>query len=214
MKKTLGRLGALAAAVGLVTAGLVGLAGPAQAGEINESDFVGLGLCGAGEQASSDDEFEKYNLESSFGPVCNRKGLTYVGYTRQKGSQFLVYTPYGCPVGQTCQSVNAGDEPGESEPVQKTPPLPPPCWDASVNNCPVGGAHQTLPGQPMICRYWTKQQTHWGHGSRPRLHPLMFRTTENCRPPTLTAFDHHTPAAMRGPWPSEPLTTGNGSTGT
>ena len=140
MKKTLGRLGSVAAAVGLVAAGLVGLAGPAQAGEINESDFVGLGLCGAGEQASSDDEFEKYNLESSFGPVCNRKGLTYVGYTRQKGSQFLVYAPYGCPVGQTCQSVNAGDEPGESEPVQKTPPLPPPCWDASVNNCPVGGA--------------------------------------------------------------------------
>ena len=27
-------------------------------------------------------------------------------------------------------------------------------------------------------------------------------------------FDHHTPAAMQGPWPSEPLTTGNGSTGT
>ena len=25
------------------------------------------------------------------------------------------------------------------EPVQKTPP-PPPCWDASINNCPVGGA--------------------------------------------------------------------------
>ena len=27
------------------------------------------------------------------------------------------------------------------------------------------------PGQPMIFRYWTKQQTHWGHGNRLRLHP-------------------------------------------
>ena len=27
----------------------------------------------------------------------------------------------------------------DGEPVQKNPP-PPPCWDASINNCPVGGA--------------------------------------------------------------------------
>ena len=29
--------------------------------------------------------------------------------------------------------------PVTNEPVQKAPP-PPPCWDASINNCPVGGA--------------------------------------------------------------------------
>jgi hypothetical protein len=32
-----------------------------------------------------------------------------------------------------------GDEVDGDEPVQKRPP-PPPCWDASINNCPVNGA--------------------------------------------------------------------------
>ena len=140
MKKTLGRLGTVTVVVGLVTAGLVELAGPAQAGEINKSDFVGLLDCDAAQQAVSDDDFETYNLESLFEPACNRKGLAYVGYTRQQGQQFLVYAPFGCPIGEPCQSVNAGDEPGESEPVQTHPP-PPPCWSAeALNNCPVGGA--------------------------------------------------------------------------
>ena len=64
----------------------------------------------------------------------------------------------------------------------------------------------------MTYRCSMKQQTHWGHGSRPQLHPPMSRTTESCKPPMHTAFDHHTPAAMPGPWPIELLTTESGST--
>ena len=151
MKKTLGRLGTVTVVVGLVTAGLVELAGPAQAGEINKSDFVGLLDCDVAQQAVSDDDFETYNLESGFEPACNGKGLAYVGYTRQQGQQFLVYAPFGCLIGESCQSVNAGDEPGESEPVQ-TPPPPPPCWSAeALNNCPVGGALRfAVPNYAMV----------------------------------------------------------------
>jgi len=36
------------------------------------------------------------------------------------------------------------------EPMQKTPP-PPPCWDATINNCPVGGALRfTAPKYAMV----------------------------------------------------------------
>ncbi|NKB92430.1 MAG: hypothetical protein GKR85_09185 [Candidatus Nanopelagicales bacterium] len=212
MKKTLGRLGSVAAAVGLVAAGLVGFAGPAQAGEIDGNDYVGLVECDAAqtltaEQATTND------VESAFPAKCNQRGFSYVGYTKEphhSWKDYFFFTPYGCPIGRDCTAteagggavidpplpdeayceedqswshplatselidicgpsgagllqpyvnrswtddegktqkwkavgkrVNAGDGPGESEPVQKTPPPPPPCWDATINNCPVGGA--------------------------------------------------------------------------
>ena len=41
-------------------------------------------------------------------------------------------------------------EPAVGEPVQVAPP-PPPCWDASINNCPVGGALRfTAPKYAMV----------------------------------------------------------------
>ena len=37
------------------------------------------------------------------------------------------------------------------EPVKRRPPPPPPCWDASINNCPVGGALRfTAPQYAMV----------------------------------------------------------------
>ena len=213
MKKTLGRLSAVAAAVGLVAGGLVGLAGPAQAGEIDGNDYVGLVECDASYPYTAE-EATTNDVESAFPAKCNQQSSSYVGYTKEphhswKG--YFFFTPYGCPIGRDCTATEAGggtgddggsgggpvkytctegyedydlycetdindykpDEckselnklagpgftvdpfidlenacagsralsssDGSGEPEQLPPP-PPPCWDASINNCPVGGA--------------------------------------------------------------------------
>ena len=55
------------------------------------------------------------------------------------GDWVRAYVP-DCPSSKTrALDANAWAEYVTSEPVQVAPP-PPPCWDASINNCPVGGA--------------------------------------------------------------------------
>ena len=61
-------------------------------------------------------------------------GTPPAGYVEFKGTDGRVY--WGIPV--------------TDEPVQVAPP-PPPCWDASINNCPVGGAlRSTAPKYAMV----------------------------------------------------------------
>jgi hypothetical protein len=53
---------------------------------------------------------------------------------------------------ETADSTGGQDGDGESvEATRPTPPPPPPCWDASINNCPVGGALKfSAPAYAMV----------------------------------------------------------------
>ena len=77
--------------------------------------------------------------------VESDEGVTYFNVTEWDGSD----PPEGYEVfyvqGQPFLGQRVSDEP-----VQKNPP-PPPCWDASINNCPVGGALRfTAPKYAMV----------------------------------------------------------------
>ena len=75
MKKTLGRLGSVAAAVGLVTAGLVGFAGPVQ-GNHNEHPFCGESP--KGEEWEAEGDAEK-DAETNAAKTC-AEGLDFSHY--------------------------------------------------------------------------------------------------------------------------------------
>ena len=134
-KKSWGRLGAAVGAVALLAGGLVGVAAPANAGGYDDlSDTKGMDVCGDirwlmpyGEPF---EQYEKSGIES-----CERKLYEYKGYkfveiiNQGTDGESRVYDAYGA------RMVKGNG----TESVQKPPP-PPPCWDASINNCPVGGA--------------------------------------------------------------------------
>ena len=102
MKKTLGRLGAMTAAVGMIAIGLVGFAGPAHAGEINTNDYVRLADCGAAEQLI-DRGFDESVWEEKWASTC-RDELIYVGYTKEpRLDDYSLYTPYGCRKADDCK---------------------------------------------------------------------------------------------------------------
>ena len=139
MKKTLGRLGALAAAVGLVTAGLVGFAGPAQA------DRHGEEKCGespVGEEWEAEGDAEA-DAKANAAKTC-AEGLDFSHYkvysTGKSGSETWYWKAWG-----SISTALTPEDPTEetpkdpTEPVQVIPP-PPPCWDSAISNCPVGGA--------------------------------------------------------------------------
>jgi len=146
VKSSMGRLGAAVGAVALLAGGLVGVAAPAQASY--HADLIGSEPCG--------DETYKGYLEDGFAIVgderskaeaaCESLDLRLTGFVKvdtdgapPRGYRF--YKAYGKP------PIEGG---GETEPVQKSPP-PPPCWDASINNCPVGGALRfTAPRYAMV----------------------------------------------------------------
>ena len=150
VKRSMGRLGAAVGVVALLAGGLVGVAAPAHAEPLGDDEVLLFEKCGK----------EKYWLTVYYGPVQNAEPslksecetdnlFVYKGYRTLKvinagteGEQHTLQA-YGEPVLD-----NSGG--AQTEPVQKTPP-PPPCWDASINNCPVGGALRfTAPKYAMV----------------------------------------------------------------
>ncbi len=140
-----GRLGAAISAVALLAGGLVGVAAPAHADLANgaEECFIsddyaytleGLYAAQADGERDAEESCKKENLALSHWGDYKRKGEEGYAYFWQSWGRI--------PIG--------GGTDGSTEPVQKYPP-PPPCWDASMNNCPVGGGLRfTAPKYAMV----------------------------------------------------------------
>ena len=159
MKKTLGPLGAVAAAVGLVIAGLVGVAAPAAAAKTETCERIGMGDVKdwpedpvPKSQAKADAK-DRAAYAYYFGDdPCGYEefGAPKFSYAEETGTGTGVWVVTASGT-RTVSLEDGGDQPtGPDEAVQKAPP-PPPCWDTSVNNCPVGGALRfTAPKYAMV----------------------------------------------------------------
>jgi len=152
VKRSWGRLGAAIGAVALLAGGLVGVAAPVQAGEL--SDTSGLVECWT--DTGRDGDYG--GIMDSWGIYFPEKcpdGFLYVGWTRSKSE--VRSGPYFDYVAWAKQPTGRGELTDEAEndeetsEVVQTPPPPPPCWDATINNCPVGGALRfTAPKYAMV----------------------------------------------------------------
>ncbi len=155
MKKTLGRLGAVAAAVGLVAAGLVGTATSASSSEGVICGW-GTGDFGSTAQRNAEEACEKIRTndnEQIYAEPPEKGVHKWIASARlpldalPAGFEKLD-EPTGWDQPSTPEIVPDGSGAGEA--VQKAPP-PPPCWDSSLNNCPVGGALRfTAPKYAMV----------------------------------------------------------------
>ena len=153
MKRCVGRLGASFGAMALLVSGLVSVAAPAHAEEY--------------EVSASGKKFDLYYwTEGSNVNVTATQNPEGKSYTKclEAIDIFLEQTPYegqyyradynrkltyGC-TSNLIPLPGSDEESVDGEPVQKTPP-PRPCWDASINNCPVGGALRfTAPKYAMV----------------------------------------------------------------
>ena len=140
-KRSWGRLGAAVGVVALLAGGLVGVAAPAQAVELTESEANAYEVCIDMSEGPFPENVEEANgglYLNFFQQVCADGNKIYAGYvsTELEGTPQVGATAYGCPVGEVC---GVADDNEGAEAVQKDPP-PPPCWDSAINNCPVGGA--------------------------------------------------------------------------
>ncbi|MCP4742021.1 MAG: hypothetical protein GY871_07315 [Actinomycetales bacterium] len=139
MRKSWGRLGAVVGVVALLAGGLVGVSAPAQADEPKYSQVV---TCAISDPFQSEADANAY--KDGLTPEVCPYYLTYTGSSVYKDDDVDRWFV------ESFGSVDVGGEPGADEPVQEATP-PPPCWDASINNCPVGGALRfTAPGYAMV----------------------------------------------------------------
>ena len=143
MTGSLGRLGAAVSAVALLVAGLAGVAAPAQAQHDNPNIIhipEGTVTCGLTFRQTTEPTPEQgQGLCDLFYFVEQGVDVEYSGWIvgSKATAAGIVYEIYGTVV------VPAKD-------AEKAPP-PPPCWDASINNCPVGGALRfTAPKYAMV----------------------------------------------------------------
>ncbi len=133
MKSSWGRLGPAVSAVALLAGGLVGYAVPAQA-EHPDGLIKCPGYLDGGP-----------NVEDVVPtPPSEDRGQALCGEDLEFVAWHLTSTEaehYWDAFGNFRWSGDSDDatENDVIEPVQETTP-PPPCWDASINNCPVGGA--------------------------------------------------------------------------
>ena len=131
-KKFRGRLGAAIGSVALLAGGLVGVAAPAQAEEVFEKPL------GPNQAYCSDDYSPSAFTDEATADTCSKAGLLPPydgGFPWLDGENDVQFYKM------------VGTKP---VPEQETLP-PPPCWDASINNCPVGGALRfTAPRYAMV----------------------------------------------------------------
>ena len=141
------------AGIGLVAAGLVGAAAPASAfsnaPHYESGKNSAIVDCGDG-----NGPVLKHNITGGGGGVCNtaQQKVTLIA---DCGPSYSYCNEAGTAIGDddTADSVDVED--GDGETVKATrptpPPPPPPCWDASINNCPVGGALKfSAPAYAMV----------------------------------------------------------------
>ena len=144
MMKSWGRLGAVVAAFVL----MAGFATPVSAThESKQNMWLLCNLNGVSADGGTRAIFAT-NVSGSGNGSCKQalKLVAHEGAAKLKECGHLAESK--CPLSSsllpdTFIDIETLDENGEepvTEPVQKTPPPPPPCWDASINNCPVGGA--------------------------------------------------------------------------
>ena len=174
MKKTLGRLGATISAVALLAGGLVGTASFAHAKDGSEYACMQEKVL---KETVTESELKALILkvEKDSALLCSKwhdhhaKKTEYGKYWKVTGYGWADPNkdPLGAPKNECEESQKDGgddfdfgacidelltsaSEDKASEPVQIIPP-PPPCWDASINNCPVGGALRfTAPRYAMV----------------------------------------------------------------
>ena len=148
----------------MLAGGLVGVAAPAQALPPDKE------ICGKGVATSDDYEIAEKTARERAKDECEKAGFRDVETGREDPNDWRDYWYNGAcggsgvgytwtlectgigipgvPVDDGCESgeVSSGDDCL----IQKIPP-PPPCWDASINNCPVGGALRfTAPKYAMV----------------------------------------------------------------
>ena len=137
-KRFWSRLGAAFGVVALLAGGLVGVVGPAHAFPEDESLPNGYVLCAEEAWAESEEKARQKAVQEclSGGFVEIKTGyVAYAGsYNGECAGPFEESYGYGPNKKYKCMGV--GKVPVGASP----PPPPPPCWDASINNCPVGGA--------------------------------------------------------------------------
>ncbi|MEK9898966.1 MAG: hypothetical protein VW906_09265 [Actinomycetota bacterium] len=141
------------AGIGLVAAGLVGVAAPASAfsnaPHYESGKNSAIVDCGDG-----NGPVLKHDITGGGGGVCNTAPQK-VTLIADCGPSPSYCNEEGTSTGEveTADSVDVED--GDGETVEATrptpPPPPPPCWDASINNCPVGGALKfSAPAYAMV----------------------------------------------------------------
>lgn len=155
MKKILGHLGSVGAAVGLAAAGLVAVAPIAYAGEVacqgtkqvvdssDAADAIKLDVQKMAEQLCSHwkDHSSKIHPRPKGKYEVIGYGITEdLSAPRNKCEELLEEDAVGFDFEACIDNLVASGQDVGAEPVQLIPP-PPPCWSAeALNNCPVGGA--------------------------------------------------------------------------
>ena len=133
----------------LMAAGLVGVEAPASAFD-NEDHFDGSKNSAIVDCGDGEGPVLKHNITGGGGGVCNtdQSKVTLITWCGQ--------SPSNCTsIGELESADSTGGQDGDGETVEATrptpPPPPPPCWDASINNCPVGGALKfSAPAYAMV----------------------------------------------------------------
>ena len=157
MKQTLGRVGASMSAVALLAGGLVCVAAPAQAfdeptemcEEFKHDGSTGRAYCFYGNAESKPD------AEGMLDTLCTDAFATIPfedGWLNPKKDTRVWESERDPGTWSARCSYNVTKDllDGPVEPVQEFTP-PPPCWDSSINNCPVGGALRfTAPKYAMV----------------------------------------------------------------
>lgn len=152
MKQHFGkRLLAAVAGMCLMAAGLVGVAAPASAFN-NAPHFDGSKNSAIVDCGDGNGPVLKHNITGGGGGVCNadQSKVTLITWC---GPSYSYCNEAGTSTGEVETADGVDGEDGETvEATRPTPPPPPPpCWDASINNCPVGGALKfSAPAYAMV----------------------------------------------------------------
>ena len=141
------------AGIGLVAAGLVGAAAPASAFN-NEPHYESGKNSAIVDCGDGNGPVLKHNITGGGGGVCDtaQQNVTLIA---DCGPSYSYCNEGGTSTGEVETADSTGGQDGDGETVEATrptpPPPPPPCWDASINNCPVGGALKfSAPAYAMV----------------------------------------------------------------
>jgi hypothetical protein len=155
VQRSIGRkILAVVAGIGIAASGIAAIAPSATAQEegfVLEQYWQGTGPDETIVQNMTQEKLAECNANPDFTGCTAKNG--YVGVPPEAPTQqFRTGTVEGCNLrAYTCTEDEGNDTPGELfEEALDPAPAPPPCWNPSINNCPVGGAIQVAVPQYMI----------------------------------------------------------------